>query len=191
MKKLILLITLFLCVTVANAQLNKRNMIVGSSISDLRIDFDNQTSFQFTPKAAYFLTNDLAIGAYGQFGVNHTHGQDGSFYTYGIGPMARYYFHFKKTEESALEKFKFYSEGNFGFSGTNNTVNNSTTNGLGFGFGPGVSYFITPSVALEASLKYEGVVGFGSTTYSNSLVFGIGFQIFIPSKKVVKGIKSL
>lgn len=187
MKKLILLAITLLGVNVAHAQLQEGNIMVGSEISNLNITFNNQTSFQFTPKVAWFIEDGLAVGAYGQFGLNHVNGQDGSSYTYGLGPMARYFMSSEKFP--GFRQTKFFLEANAGIEGANNTVNNSHTNGLGFGFGPGISYFITPSVGIEALLKYNGIVGFGSSTYTNALSFGIGFQIYLPSKKVLKEIK--
>ena len=43
------------------------------------------------------------------------------------------------------------------------------------------TYFITPNVALEALLKYNGTFGAGS---SNGLGFNLGFQIHLPSGKL-------
>lgn len=189
MKKLILLVILVLGTGIANAQIGKGNVLIGGDLGNLNINFSNQTSFQITPRAAWFIEDGLAVGAYGQFGFNHINGQDGNTYTYGVGPLARYFVNLK--ELPSLGQAKFFVEGSAGFEGANNTVNNSHTNGLGFGFGPGISYFITPSVAVEALLKYNGIVGFGSTTYTNGLSLGIGFQVYLPSKKVVKEIKSL
>lgn len=188
MKKLILFAALlFGGANIANAQINEGNVMIGGSLTNLNLEFDRQTTFQVTPTAAWFIKDGLAVGGYGKFGLNHVNGQDGNSYSYGIGPLARYFVSAEKLP--AFRQTKFFLEANAGFEGTDNRVNRTTTNGLGFGFGPGISYFITPSIGLEAIIKYGGIVGFGSSAYSQSLSFGIGFQVYLPSKKLIKEIK--
>lgn len=193
MRKLILLAILLIGTAgIANAQISKGHVMMGGNLANVSLDFGNKSSLNITPKAAWFIQDGLAVGAYANLGMDHTNGANGSTYSYGFGPMARYFADVKNLKEvSILKKTKFFVEGNLGFQGMNNSANKSHTNGLGFGFGPGVSYFITPSVGLEALLKYDGIVGFGSETYTSGLNFGIGFQIYLPSKKLIKEIKSL
>lgn len=174
-------------VSTANAQISEGNVMIGTDVSNLNVSFNNQTTFQLTPKAAWFIQDGLAVGGYAQFGITHVNGSNGSNYTYGVGPLARYFF--IKDGIPAFRSAKFFFEGNAGFQGVNSTVSRSTTNGLGFGAGPGISYFITPSIGLEGLLKYNGIVGFGSNTYSNGLSFSIGFQVYLPSKKLIKQIE--
>lgn len=187
MKKLFLFAILLLVANIANAQISEGNVLIGGNVANLNLTFDSQTSFTLTPKAAWFIKDGLAVGGYGMFGLNHVNGQDGNVYTYGIGPLARYFVGIDKVP--AFRKTKFFVEANAGFQGVNNNVNRSTTNGLGFGFGPGISYFITPSVGLEGLLKYDGIVGFGSSAYTHGLSFAIGFQVYLPSKKLMKELK--
>lgn len=189
MKKLILFAALLLGgANIANAQISEGNVLMGGNLANLNLTFDSQTTFQLTPTAAWFIKDGLAVGGYGKFGLTHVNGQDGNAYTYGIGPMARYFVSAEKIP--AFRQTKFFVEANTGFEGTDNRVNRETTNGLGFGFGPGISYFITPTVGIEALLKYNGIVGFGSSTYTQGLSFGIGFQVYLPSKKLEKEIKN-
>lgn len=187
MNRMIFIILFLLGISTANAQINKGNVMMGGDLAGLNISFSNQTSLKLTPKAAWFIKDGLAVGAYGQFGMTHVNGQDGSNYSYGIGPLARYFF--TADQVPAFRQTKFFVEASAGFEGVDSTVSHSNTNGLGFGFGPGVSYFITPSIGLEALLKYDGIVGFGSNTYTNGLSFNIGFQIYLPSKKLKSQIK--
>ncbi len=188
MKKLILFVALLLGVNALNAQINKGNVMLGGDLANLNVSFDNQTTFNLTPKAAWFIDDGVALGSYMHFGVTHINGESGSNYSYGIGPLARYFFSIDQLP--ALKKTKFFVEANAGFEGVHSSVNSSNTNGMGFGFGPGVSYFITPSVGVEALLKYDGILGFGSTTYTNGLSFGIGLQVYLPCKKLAKEVKS-
>lgn len=187
MNKMIFIVLFLLGVSTANAQISKGSVMMGGDLAGLNVSFNNQTSLKLTPKAAWFIKDGLAVGAYGQFGMTHINGQDGSNYSYGIGPMARYFF--TADQVPAFGKAKFFFEANAGFEGVDSTVSHSNTNGLGFGAGPGVSYFVTPSIGLEALLKYDGIVGFGSKTYTNGLSFSIGFQVYLPSKKLIKEFK--
>ncbi|HYH56899.1 MAG TPA: porin family protein, partial [Anseongella sp.] len=76
---------------------------------------------------------------------------------------------------------QFFLEANAGFAGNNGASN---TNGLGIGFGPGWSYFITENIGLEALLKYNLIVGLGNATTNNSLNLGVGFQIYLPTQRL-------
>lgn len=189
MKKLVLLVALLLGVVTAQSQINKGNVLVGGDIMNFNVQFDSKTELDITPKAAWFIKDGLAVGAYAHFGIEHPHGADGNIFSYGIGPFARYYVVSDKLPK--IGKAKFFLEGNAGFEGIDNTISKSNTNGLGFGAGPGVSYFVSPSIALEALLKYNGNVGFGSETYTSGLSFGIGVQVFLPSKKIKSEIKEI
>ena len=183
----------------ANAQISDGNIIVGGNFADFNADFKNKTSLTLTPKAAWFVQDGLAIGAYGNFGFEHINGGQ-TTYTYGIGPMARYYL--MNDMVGKTQKVGFFFEANTGFEGSNKkgkTINEGrldesrlsglTTNGLGFGVGPGVSYFVTPNIGLEAVIKYNGIIGFGSEAYADKLTVGIGFQVYLPGSKAKKALK--
>ncbi len=175
-------------VSVVNAQIRQGNVMVGGNIANVDLTFNSHTSVDLTPKAAWFIKDGLAVGGYAKFGLAHTNGEDGNVYSYGVGPLARY---FVGAEDiPAFRQTKLFVEANAGFEGMDNTVSKSTTNGLGFGVGPGISYFITPAVGVEALLKYNGILGFGSSAYSNGLSFAIGFQVYLPSKKLIKEIQN-
>ena len=78
---------------------------------------------------------------------------------------------------------RFFAEANVGIEGVN-TAGGGSTNGLGFGIGPGFAHFITNNISLETLLKYTGIVGFGSTAASSRLQLGFGFQIYLPRASV-------
>jgi hypothetical protein len=84
-----------------------------------------------------------------------------------------------------LHHSRFFVEGNVGIEGDNPAVGDNT-NGLGLGIGPGWTYFITPNIGLEALLKYNGIVGFGSKPTSSNLNLTIGFQIYLPPSRFRK-----
>lgn len=188
MKKLILLAAIFIGAHTANAQINEGNIMVGGTLADFSSDFDTETKLTLSPKAAWFIKDGLAVGAYVDLGFNHTHG-GATKYLYGFGPMARYYM--INDRVGNLKKATFFWEANAGFDGSSITKGGGSTTGLGFGVGPGISYFLTPNLGLEALVKYNGTVGFGSSTYKNRLSIGVGFQIYLSKNKIKSEVKNL
>ncbi|TWW01289.1 outer membrane beta-barrel protein [Chitinophaga pinensis] len=178
------LIALFIGST-AFAQTQKGNLMVGSDITDFGFNFQKEsTIFHVTvnPKLAYFIKDDLALGAYVNLGVQTT-GGNGTNVDYGVGALARYYFQDKNIRKMEFSKrVRFFGEANAGFGGSN-PASGASTNGVQLGVGPGLSYFITPNVALDALVKYDVIIGGGNSTTSHQLNFGLGFQIFLPTAK--------
>lgn len=169
----------------ASAQIQKGNLMVGASLADFDLGFQsNNTSFSISvnPKLGYFIEDNIALG--GEVNLGFATGKGFTDLNYGVGAFGRYYISDPRTV--LMKHARFFGEANIGISGKNHkatAIPASTTNGLGIGFGPGVSYFITPNIGLEALLKYQGIVGFGTATTSNHIVFGLGFQIYLPTSK--------
>lgn len=101
---------------------------------------------------------------------------------YGVGAFGRYYV--SKKEVDILRHTRLFIEANAGIEGTNAANGGGSTNGLGLGIGPGLAYFVSPNISLEALLKFQGIVGFGTDVSTNDIVFSVGFQIYLPHKKV-------
>jgi hypothetical protein len=169
----------------ATAQTQKGNLMVGSEITDFGFNFQKESTifhFDLNPKLAYFVQDDLALGAYVRFGIETTDG-NGTNVNYGIGALARYYVRDQNVRKLEFSKrVRFFGEANAGFGGSN-PANGASTNGIELGAGPGLSYFITPNVALDALLKYNVIIGGGNSTTSHNLNFGLGFQIFLPTAR--------
>jgi hypothetical protein len=183
MKKIITILAIMLAMYVpSKAQLEQGNFLIGSDIARFRLGLDEGSVFNvdLRPKLAFFIQNNLALGAYLKFGLT-TAKDAGTTIDYGIGALGRYYI--SDPSINVLRHSRFFLEGNVGIEGTN-PAEGENTNGLGVGFGPGLAYFITPSVGLETLLKYEGIVGFGSRATSNNLVLSLGLQVYIPSSRV-------
>lgn len=156
--------------------------MVGGDISQIALSLNTGNNFSFTldPKAAWFIQDNVALGGYVNFQVITAKGA-GSTISYGIGPLARYYISDKNAE--VMRRSRFFLEGNIGIQGTDPHVG-ASTNGLGIGFGPGISYFVTQNIGLEALLKWNPIIGFGSEPASSTLTFGLGFQIYLPKSRV-------
>jgi hypothetical protein len=177
---------LFLSICTIKAQIQRGNVMVGGDIAniDLGLDKGGNFSFRIDPKAAWFIRDNLALGGYFLVGLNTAKGA-GTSVMYGVGALARYYM---GSATDVVRSSRFFLEGNVGIEGDNPAVGNNT-NGLGLGIGPGWTYFITPNIGLEALLKYDGIIGFGSKPTSNNLNLGVGFQIYL-SRARVKEVRS-
>jgi len=178
----------FASFSLVQAQLQQGTVMVGSDISHLDLSLNSGSNFSFTidPKAAWFIKNNIAVGAYMHFDLS-TAKDAGTSVDYGIGPLARLYFN--DSAINLLRHGRFFIEANAGIEGHNPAVGTST-NGLGLGFGPGYAYFISPNIGFETLLKYQGIVGFGSSVTSSDLVLAIGFQIYINPNRVERQIKN-
>jgi hypothetical protein len=184
MRKTLLMLGLFLCVATfsAKAQLQKGDVMVGADLADFNIQLNSPNTFSMTidPKALWFIKDNLALGAYVNLQLTTAKGA-GTSVNYGVGALGRYYIADKNV--NVLEHGRWFFEANVGIEGSNPS-GGSSTNGLGLGFGPGYAYFISPNVALETLLKYQGIIGFGSAVTSSYLDLNLGFQIYFPSKKI-------
>lgn len=176
---------LFTGISKSSAQLEQGNLLVGGDIASFNLGINKGAPFimKIDPKVATFIVDNIALGGYLNLDLQSQKGS--SFSTYGIGALGRYYVNSSKLP--VLKHSKFFVEGTIGFQGTHSAISGSpgsNTNGLGFGVGPGFSYFITPNVALETLVKYLGNVGFGNNPYAQKVELSIGFQIFLPNSRV-------
>lgn len=181
------IITFFILLLVAqenmNAQIQSGNVMVGADIARFNLSLDEGGNFNMliNPKAAWFIRDNLALGGYLTVGLS-TAKDAGTGVSYGVGALGRYYFNDKNLND-LVGHSRFFVEGNVGIEGDNPAVGDNT-NGLGLGFGPGWAYFITPNIGLEALLKYQGIIGFGSKPTSSDLILGVGFQIYLPTARL-------
>lgn len=169
-----------------NAQTQKDWFLIGGDISKINLDLQKGNtafSFDINPRVAWFVKDNFALGAQALIGVSTATGY--TSFSYGIGPIARYYFAGRAVPD--LKKTRLFLDGNVGLFGTNTKVSglpSTNTNGLGIGFGPGIAYFLNPNIALEVLAKYNLTVGFGNATTDNAISISVGFQIYLPRAKL-------
>jgi len=186
MKKTIATLSALFIIITAFAQTQKGNILVGADLAGIGINFQEDNtrfSFNLNPKAGWFFKDNAVLGPDVNFGINTQKGA--TSVNYGLGLFARKYFGEGATNLSRTTKWLL--EANAGFYGTNlsgDNVVNASTNGLGIGFGPGIAYFINQNIALEALLKYNLTIGFGSSVTNNNIGIGLGFQIYLPNKQL-------
>ncbi|HEY0899370.1 MAG TPA: hypothetical protein VGD90_08540 [Sphingobacteriaceae bacterium] len=188
MKKLLLTVLLAAAaLTGSQAQIQAGNVLMGANLSNISLGLDepNVFSLSINPKAAWFIMDGFAVGGDVTFGLN-TAKDAGTDFNYGIAALARTYS--SRGANEVVNNSMFFGEATLGVSGVNPSTGEST-NGLGFSAGPGWTYFITRSIGLEALLKYNGVVGFGSSPYAHNLSLGVGFQVYLPGKRTAEKVE--
>lgn len=203
MKKLLLLSALAMIgfTGVTNAQIEQGNLMLGADIGSGLVSDASQGLFGLnfglnegagfnvgiSPKMGYFVRDNFMLGAVVNLGFvkgPKIGGISSKTTTYGLQALSRYYVSpGEKGIDNLLKHGRFFAEGNAGVAGVN-VKDGATTNGFIFGVGPGYSYFVTKNVALEATLKYNGLVGGGNTTYQHSIGLNFGVQVFLPSSTV-------
>jgi hypothetical protein len=164
----------------SSAQIQKGNVLMGANLANINLGLDRPNVFtaDITPKAAWFIKDNVAVGAYVNFGIV-TAKESTTTTSYGVGPMARYY---TGSDVEVLRHGRLFGEVTVGFGGQNVSKGGGSTNGIDFTLGPGFAYFITPNIGLEALFKYNGLAGFGSTNYQNSLGLSFGLQVYLPGR---------
>jgi hypothetical protein len=189
MKKFTLLfISIFATWHLANAQIQQGNVLVGGNLTNINLGLNDPKIFSLdiTPKAAWFIVDNVALGGYVNLGIQTAKGSSTTV-SYGAGGLGRYY---TGSDVEILRHGRIFGEATLGIGGVNVSDGGGNTNGLNFSVGPGFAYFITPSIGLEALLKYNGLAGFGSQGYQNNLNLSFGFQIYLPGQSTAAKVKS-
>lgn len=171
---------------VGKAQIQRGNVLIGGDLADFNLGLNKGSQFQMdlTPKAAWFIRDNTAVGAYVH--LNLQTGAGPTTFKYGVGALARQYLGGNALE--VLKHTRFFFEGNIGIEGVNYSGGEST-NGLGIGIGPGLAYFVTPNIGLEGLLKYQGLLGFGTAATSSNLNLNVGFQVYLPGRGAIRSVK--
>lgn len=184
---LLLIVAIFANSFSTNAQIQKGNVLFGGNLANFNLGFNDPKIFsvEITPKVAWFVKDNIALGGYFDFGIQ-TAKNSNTKTNYGIGGLGRYY---AGKEIEVVKHSRFFGELTAGFGGVN-VSDSDNTNGLNISAGPGFAYFITPNVGLEVLLKYNSLIGLGSTPYQGNLNASLGFQIYLPSKSTENKIKN-
>lgn len=173
---------------IANAQIQKGNVMVGGNLANLDVNLDGSGQFgvDVTPKAAWFIQDNVALGGYVNFGLQ-TAKNTATTTNYGVGALGRYY---TGKDMEVVKHGRFFGEATVGVGGINVGDGGAKTNGFDFSFGPGFAYFVTPNIGLETLLKYRGTTGFGNDGYTSNLGLSFGFQIYLPGQSTARKVKN-
>lgn len=152
------------------------NWMVGGSVGSLGYSFEGESfNIQLNPRAGYFISDGIAIGAQAALGLQTVSGDVDNVWNYGIAPFVRYYF-----PEGSSSTGRFFGHGNVGIGGS------SAGNGASFeaGIAGGYAHFITRNVALETTLGYNySKANLNSGGGANGLGVSLGFQIYLPGNR--------
>ena len=161
-----------------NAQIAKSSLLLGGSafFSYSNPDnFSSSFSISLSPNVGIFVTDRLVIG--GTPLVSFSSSDNFNSNSFSIGAFGRYYF------PTSSEKLWFFGSTRLSYGVTNfnfDQFEDQTSNTFTFSFGPGVDYFISPSVALEGLLNYSNSTTDSDQSNFNSsnIIFSVGLQIF-------------
>ena len=165
MKKTALILILSSAVLGVFAQKNntvgfaKENILVTGAIAFSNTDYGNDTKttdFKLAPSIGYFLTNKVAMGV--NFGFGNETSKDGISTTQDndmveLGAYARYYY-------SPAKAFSIFNQVGVSYVTTNDRIAKLKNNSFSFHFAPGMNYFLSENVAIQATL--------GSISYSTA-----------------------
>ncbi|MGO1520604.1 MAG: hypothetical protein ACTHZ1_04495 [Sphingobacterium sp.] len=158
---------------VGMAPIQQGNWMVGGSIGSLGYSFEAESfNIQVSPRAGYFVSDGVAIGAQANLGFTSVKDAPNDW-GYGIAPFVRYYF-----PGGASATGRFFGQGDVGIAGSSAGDDVS----LNVGVNAGYSHFITQTVALEAMLGYNySKANISSASdRASGLGVSVGFQIFLP-----------
>lgn len=182
MKKLVLSLSALFAFGLANAQetttegFKKGDAFIsgGAGFSSIKSgEYSKSNQFNISPRAAYFVTNNIALGV----SLNYLHikmdesptdvgtyNQKNNSITAGV--FGRYYV-------TPANKFSFFAQLGVDYVSTKHTIRGDIydmdykTNGVGVNFSPAVSYFISDHFALEALF---GILSYNSYKPKNDSV---------------------
>ncbi|TYB79843.1 outer membrane beta-barrel protein [Bizionia myxarmorum] len=125
---------------------------VGFSSANNKNTDEKESSFNISPKAGYFVTEDLAVGLDVSFqsSKEEVAGVDTADLSgFGAGVFARYYF------LDLGKRFKTFSEFGVGYATAKDKsgIVEQKINVIGAGIDLGINYFVTENIALTFGLK--------------------------------------
>jgi hypothetical protein len=137
----------------------KENIVVTGALAFSTTDGGNDTKttdFKIAPSVGYFLTDKVALGVNFGYGAGTT--KAGTVTTEDndmveLGAFARYYY-------TPAKAFSIFNQVGVSYATTNDKIAKLKNNSFSFHFAPGVNYFMSERVSVQATL--------GSISYSTS-----------------------
>ncbi|MFD2969711.1 hypothetical protein [Sphingobacterium bambusae] len=151
------------------------NWMIGGSVGNIGYSFEGKKfGININPRAGYFITDGLALGAQANLGFAAVKDVD-NVYNYGISPFVRYYF-----PGGASASGRFFGQGDVGIAGSSQGSDVS----LALGANVGYAHFITQTVALEVMAGYNySKANVNAGNGQSGLGLAVGFQIYLPGKR--------
>ena len=160
------------------------NLMVGPNLLIANVTMqkgaENTYNLGLNPRIGVFILNNIALGASLNLGIEGHQGYKAI--NYGISPFARVYFG-RETSSDRGRKILPFVEVGVGYGGANSKATDDngktvevTTNGPRVYVLPGIDFFLSRHVALEAGLQYLFI---GGKPDAHIIGLNIGFQIFL------------
>ena len=158
--------------TVAGEAISEGNWMVGGNIGSIGYNSDIEAfRLNLGPRAAYFVSDNLALGAEATLGLLAASG--GADFAYGIAPMARYYF-----PEGGSPANRWFAGAKLGFAGSStDDIDDDEPFTFVFGVEAGLAHFVANNVALEGTIGYTDTE---ANVLDSGFSIGLGFQIYLP-----------
>jgi len=192
MKKLLLsLVAVSALAFTTQAQTEKGKIMLGGNVgfSSSKVETANKSDFSFSvvPSAAYFISDNIAIGT----GVGYTYNKEVSDLNlnqaFKVAPFGRYYV-------GLSDQFKFFGQLSVPMSFGNDKVldadgntgaKTATTTNIGVNIAPGFAFFPTKKIGIEFSvngLGYNNLSAKNETTGNKITTnsFGLEANTFAP-----------
>jgi hypothetical protein len=174
MKKVLLTLGFIGAVAIANAQISKGTIMLGGTLDfsssggstkggGVTVDKAGSSSFTIAPMGAYYLTDNIAIGLGIGYGMTSS-GPDTMETTgssFAIGPMVRYNMPLADKFGAFVQAGLSISSGSSSTKAGTVTVDGPKTSGMDFAIEPGLLYFISDRIAIEATY---GRIGYNTST---------------------------
>lgn len=160
---------------VGMAPIRQGNWMVGGALGNIGYSFEGEAfNINVMPRAGYFVSDGIAIGAQANLGLTAVSGED-NVWGYGIAPFVRYYF-----PEGSSSTGRFFGQGDIGINGSSQGDDVA----LAVGINGGYAHFITQTVALEVMAGYNySKANINSGSGQSGLGVSLGFQIYLPGQR--------
>lgn len=148
MKKSLLILALMLFSTLGFAQITKGNIQLGGSVAFFNTAFPDfkRANLFLRPRAGIFVSDLTSVGIKLQYSMAETNGFNSYSFEFGV---------YSRFHKMVSEKLYIYFEPSVSIgkgSDENITGSDTETNNFAIQVAPGMTYFISPKIALEMNL---------------------------------------
>jgi len=181
MKKIMLTAFIVFTSIISNAQLTKKQWIIGGEINFLirKDDMTRYTAYNLTPTIGYFILDKFAVGMRTDFSKNSLALavlSSSNLSSNSIGPFARYYI------LSTSQRVNIFADAAYLYTWVKYDPNLiSTLRSNGFNIKAGPVFFINPSIALEFTIGYFHAKEIGHPYEISDIRTGLGLKIHLGS----------
>jgi opacity protein-like surface antigen len=188
MKKGLLVAAVLFAALGSKAQINKGQFLAGGTagFSSSKYGENKTTNINVTPGVGYFVIDKLAVGAEATYGYAKETSEttvggatvkvESKVTSLAFAPFVRYYF------LPAAQKVNVFAHGSYGF-GSTKVDDGDSQSFSAYHIGAGPAFFLTPSVALEATVYYNSSKVKDAPERTNTFGLSVGFQVHLGKGK--------